>query len=135
MDILTVKGDIMIGKTLVCHETGKTFIGAIQGISTNYAIDSCGNVFSDEGVNIAEIRELLDRSKPYTAYLDKDANHLTGWKGNILGKVISRSTVKLTRRSWIHGKYMYAVTVKDVHGGLWYGRGSGGVCITLRAYK
>lgn len=126
---------INFGDTLTCAETGKTFIAAIDGCSTNYACDSKGNVYSDEGVDICARRELLDRSKPYTCYLSSDGKHVTGWKNNVLGIVVDWCPCKLTRRSYIHGKEYRSVSVVDVHGGKWYGRGSPGIVITLRAKK
>ena len=123
------------GETVTCHETGKEFVVAQEGITFNYATDSDGNILSDEGVDIREKRALLDRTRPFSCYLDSEGNHVTGWKGNVLGDVISSSTVRLTRTSYIHGKSMLSVKVKDVHGGLWYGRGSPSIAITLRPYK
>lgn len=125
----------LVGRELVCAETGKRFIGAVDGISTNYARDAEGNVYSDEGVDIRERRELLDRSKPFTCYLSSDGKRATGWKGNKLGDVVRSNSVRLTRRSYTHGAYIWAVRVRDVHGALWYGRGSPGIVITLRAMK
>lgn len=122
---------IEIGQTLTCAETGKQFIAARDGISTNYARNSAGEVFSDEGVHIRECRELLDRSKPFGCYVSSDTKHVTGWKGNVLGTII-RSTH--TRSGF--GANMLAVSVRDVHGNYWHGRGAGaGMCITLRASK
>jgi hypothetical protein len=124
-----------LGDTLTCGETGKTFVAARDGYTTNYALDRDGNVFSDEGVDIRERRELLDRSKPYTAYLSGDAKHVTGWKGNVLGYVVWSTPCELGRRSFFHGDKYQSVRVRDVHGGYWYGRGSPGVVLTLRPKK
>ena len=124
-----------LGQVVTCAETGKKFKITSDGFSSNFALDAAGNIFSDEGVNIREMRELLDRSKPFNCYLSMDGKHVTGWKGNVLGDVIRKSTVILTRISHTHGKYIYAVQVRDVHGGRWYGRGSPGICISLRPTK
>lgn len=118
-------------ETFVCKETGKTVAIESGGFTFNYARDADGNYYSDEGVDIRERRELLDRSKPFFAYLSGDGKRLTGWKGNILGTVIWRRPCKLTRRSWMHGEYIDAVRIHDVHGGLWYGRGSPGIAIKI----
>ena len=132
---------INLGDTLTCAETGKQFIAAAEGCTFNYARDREGNVFSDEGVDIREKRELLDRSKPFTAYLASDSYAMTaprlvtGWKGNILGHVISAKKTNLPKWSYVHGRFWYAVTIRDVHGGLWYGRGNAGIAITLRPKK
>jgi hypothetical protein len=126
---------INFGDTITCAETGKQFVAAQDGISTNYARDAAGNVYSDEGVDIRERRELLDRTKPYFAYLSSDGTRVTGWKGNTLGHVAYSRPCKLTRMSYTHGKEYQSVFVRDVHGGTWYGRSSPGVCITLRPHK
>lgn len=125
----------LVGQTLVCAETGKEFVGASQGCTYNYAHDFDGAVLSDEGVDIREKRELLNRSKPVTGYLSSDAKRFTGWKGNTLGTVVFAKKTKLTRWSHVHGNTILSVKVRDVHGGLWYGWGNSGICITLRAYK
>lgn len=128
--------DSLIGKKLICAETGKVFIGAIDGITTNYATNDKGQIFSDEGVDIREKRELLDRSKPFYAYVSSDGTRITGWKDNTLATVYQRWNIKLSRQSHTHDRNSYMfMRVRDVHGGLWYGKGSAGVCITLRPYK
>jgi len=122
---------INVGDTLTCAETGKQFIAAQDGCSFNYARDRQGNVFSDEGVNIRERRELLDRSKPFVCYVSSDGSRVTGWKGNTLGTIHRSSRIRNP-----FGGYLLSVSVTDVHGGRWYGRGAGeGMCITLRPCK
>jgi hypothetical protein len=125
----------LIGRTLTCAETGKQFIGASDGFTTNYASNDAGEVFSDEGVHLREVRALLDRSGPFPGYLSSDGKRLTGWKGNTLGHVIDWSFCTLTRQSWVHGKDYRSVRVRDIHGREWYGRGSPGICINLRPTK
>lgn len=122
---------INFGDKLVCTETGKEFIAAADGCTTNYATDNEGNVYSDEGVDIRQRRELLDRSKPFGCYVSEDGKYVTGWKSNKLGTItyLSRQRVGFCRE----GVY---IRVTDCHGGRWYGRGAGcGVYITLRPYK
>jgi len=123
---------INIGDALTCAETGKHFIAAFDGFTFNYARDSAGNVYSDEGVDIRENREMLDRSKPFGCYLSTDGNHVTGWKGNILGRV-TRSSV--SRTGW-HGSTLTHVNVIDNHGGRWHSKGAGrGISINLHPSK
>ena len=124
-----------IGDTVKCAETGRDFVVARDGCSFNYATSQSGEILSDIGVDIRERRELLDRSKPFAGYLSSDGKRFTGWKGNILGTVTRSTLVRLTRASHVHGKYIRAVQVRDVHGGMWHGRGSEGICITLRPLK
>jgi len=125
----------LIGQVITCHVTGKEFIGAVVGYSTNYARDSEGRIFSDEGVDIQQKQDLLDRSKPFTGYISGDGKSLTGWKGNHLGAVIWTSPVRLARWSHFHGKAYAAYRIRDIHGGFWYGRSSPSMCINIRAAK
>ena len=79
--------------------------------------------------------DLLDRSKPFTAYLSSDCRAVQTWTGGHLMRVVRTSPVRLTRQSWVHGRTITAVRAVDCHGGSWYGRGSGGICINLRPCK
>jgi len=120
----------LIGKSLTCAETGKQFLGASDGFTTNYARDNAGNIYSDEGVVIREERDLLNRSKPFFCYLSGDGKHVMGWKGNLLGKVTQETKGGGFSNSLTH------IRVTDIHGNTWYGKGAGrGMCITLRATK
>jgi hypothetical protein len=125
----------LIGKTLVCAETGKTFIGAQVGSTTNYATDREGNVYSDEGVNIRELREIKERKGPIFAYLSSDAGnykgHITGWKGNKLMQVLSAGPT-----GGGFGGTQWHVTAKDEQGRTWYGRNGGrGMYIRMKPTK
>lgn len=125
--------EIKIGDTLTCAETGKTFVAALDGCSTNYARDREGNVYSDEGVDIREKRSLLDRSKPYTCYVASDGKSVTGWKGNVLGRI---TDIHEDEGSGRRRTRMTHVRVIDVHGGKWYGKGEGrGMIINLYPNK
>jgi hypothetical protein len=133
----------MIGKAITCAETGKVFIGAVaaNGFTTNYATSYAGGLhkapeyLSDEGVDIRERRELLDRSKPFYCYVSSDGKHVGGWKGNVLGTITSATNYRLTRTSYIHGRTINFYRVTDVHGGLWTGRGNPGIAIKLHPSK
>ena len=123
---------INMGDALTCSETGKRFNAARDGCSVNYAISSDGKILSDEGVDLHERRELLDRSRPFGCYLSGDGRHVTGWKGNILGQVTRESS---SRTGWNRSTITH-VRVIDCHGMPWHGKGAGrGMCITLRACK
>ena len=120
-----------IGQTVVCAETGKPFVIAQQGSTFNYATDPNGRVISDEGVDIRQKRELLDRSRPFSCYVSSDGKRVTGWKGNTLGHIIKSSQ---TRSGF--GGDMLAVSVCDIHGNYWHGRNAGrSMVITLRPSK
>ena len=120
------------GDSLMCAETGKTFIAARDGFTVNYARTRDGQILSDEGVDLRERRELLDRSRPFGCYLSSDGRRVTGWKGNVLGQVTRESS---SRTGW-HRSDITHVRVIDCHGNPWHGKGAGrGMCITLRASK
>jgi hypothetical protein len=126
----------MVGKVLVCHATGKTFIGERDGITTNYARDNAGNFYSDEGVNLKELDEIKDRSQPFTAYLSGDAKHITGWKGNKLMRVLHAYQSDAGFGGWHKNGGQWIVRAIDGQGFEWYGRNSGkGAYITLRPAK
>ena len=108
--------EITLGDTLTCHETGKVFTADISGGSYNYALGSNGAVYSDEGVALFEKRALLDRSMPFVCYLSGE--HVTGWKGNVLGRIVSFSM----RRSWFGVSRIMHVQVVDIHGNKWHGK-------------
>jgi hypothetical protein len=123
---------VNVGDMLTCNETGRAFIAASDGCTFNYARDRQGYIFSDEGVDMRERRALLDRTQPFTCYLSSDGQRVTGWKGNILGYV-TRSSVS---RTGFHGSTLTHVSVRDVHGNDWNGKGAGrGMCLTLRPSK
>lgn len=122
---------ITMGQILVCTETEKQFIAARDGCSVNYAWGPNNEIFSDEGVDIRERREMLDRSKPFYCYLSRDGRTVGGWKGNALGKVISLGRGRVGFAS--NGCY---VRVIDVHGNQWHGKNAGtGMCIKLKPAK
>lgn len=122
---------IEIGQTLTCHVTGKAFTAARDGFTTNYATDAQGRIYSDEGVDITQRREMGARKGPVGAYVSSDCKRVTGWKGNTLGTI----TQATRGRVGFCPDGLY-VTVRDVHGGYWHGRNAGpGMCITLRPSK
>lgn len=123
---------IEIGQTLVCHKTGKSFIATVDGCTTNYATDTEGNAYSDEGINPIDMERIRDHSKPIGAYISSDGKNITGWKGNILAKITQMST---SRTGW-HGSDITHIRAVDQFGGRWYGKGSGrGMYITIRPVK
>jgi hypothetical protein len=80
--------------------------------------------------------DLRDRSRSFGAYLASDGRTIATWTGGELGRVIWSNPCTLTRRSFWHDSRSYrSVRVRDVHGAYWFGRGSPGVCITLRPCK
>ena len=125
-----------VGDTVTCSETGERFTIQRDGHSLNYATRRDGRIVSDRGAAILQRRALLDRARPFPGYLSSDERHLTDGQGNILGTVTWSRPVKLPRWSYVSGYRMVSVRVRDVHGGLWYGRGAGGgMSINLRPAK
>lgn len=73
--------------------------------------------------------DLLDRSKPFGAYLNQDK--ITTWTGGELMRVSARWEVP---HNW--ARKMTCVRATDCHGNPWHGRGLGdGMCITLHPSK
>lgn len=120
-----------VGSVVICAETKKPFTVARDGCSYNYATNKAGEIISDKGVDIRERRELSHRHAPFACYVSSHGDHVTGWKGNILGQIVHSSTICNP-----FGGHLLAVTVRDVHGGYWHGRGAGrGMSILLRPSK
>jgi hypothetical protein len=104
---------------------------------------ACGNAFPVHPVGYcggsgyaAQREELRDRSKPFFAYLSGDGRHVTSWTGGELMRVTQSWPCELTRASnWHDARSYRCVRAVDCHWGRWYGRGSAGVCIKMRAAK
>ena len=119
-----------VGKAIKCTETGKIFLGKSNGFTYNYAHDSEGNLFSDNGVFIRENRSFLLREK-VGAYTDTKGENVTTWKGQSLARI----TWKTSINNGFAGK-SYAINCVDNHGQKWRGRTSGfGMFITLHPMK
>lgn len=122
----------LIGKTIVCAETGKSFIGAsVNGFTTNYARDSKGNVFSDEGVYIRSKKELLTESKIF-GYVSCDGKFIQGWKED---QKLMRVIAKWESNSGFAGKMFY-FDARDENGQKWHGKAKEfGRNITMKKVK
>lgn len=110
----------------------------------------CGQTFSDEtkyglwssddmvcyACCTARDRQAMKTYDCFTGYLSSDGKQFTTWSGGLLGHVIDSRPCKPTRMSFTHDRESYlSVRVRDVHGREWYGCGSNGMVITLRACK
>jgi len=125
----------MSAETFTCADCGKTFPVQTSG-GTGYARTADGKTICYGCADIRERAELKDRTRPFCAYVSSDGKAVTTWTGGRLGDVISSRPCALTRQSFTHSRGSFrSVRVRDVHGGEWYGRGSPGVCIKLRACK
>ena len=120
-----------IGSVAICAETKKPFTIARDGCSFNCATNQAGEIISDEGVDIRERREMSHRHAPFDCHVSTHGDRVTGWKGNTLGHVLRSSLIRNP-----FGGHQLAVTVRDVHGGYWHGRGAGrGMLIRLHPSK
>jgi hypothetical protein len=127
-----------IGDVVTCAETGKSFIAAIDGCTTNYATDREGNVYSDEGVALCERRAIREQQSPVIAYVSSDWRTITTWKGAALMTVAAHAKCPLPfgqHYSVFHGEDYSHIWAKDSQGRYWYGRSSNGVAIALRPLK
>jgi hypothetical protein len=85
--------------------------------------------------DIAEFEKCGDEGKPFYGYFDEDHN-LIGLRGNILARNVHAFPCKLARHSFMHhGRPYKSVHVIDPQGRIWYGRGSAGICCTMRMNK
>ena len=125
--------EIIVGKTvLTCHKTSKQFIAKQDGCTYNYAKDSKGNIYSDEGVYLSLKDEVLTQSK-IGAYAILESKTIQGWKNeHILGKIICHYVAN----SGFCGK-MDFIEVRMFDGSLWKGKfkSSSMQCVTLRKCK
>ena len=141
MDILEkyIPGENLVGRCLRCHETGAVFTGAVDGCSVNYASDAAGWLYCDAGVNAAVLRRIADPSaRVIYAYVSGDGSQITGWKGSVLMQVTRARAAALPfgrRRSWVHGTEYTTYHARDAAGGMWWGKSSPYVSITMRRLK
>lgn len=80
----------------------------------------------------SDVAQLLDRAKPFAAYVACDGRTVGNWAGGVLGKVYNYAE---SRNGW-NGGTIARFRVLDVHGQWWQGRGPGkGMYCTLRPMK
>lgn len=113
------------GAAFPIHPTG--YCGA-----AGYAIVTDGSKICYACADKAQIGELKTR-QPFVAYVSSDGQSITTWTGGKLMTVTRSTPCALTRQSFTHDHRSYkSIRARDVHGKNWYGRGSAGICITLR---
>lgn len=79
-----------------------------------------------------DVAQMLDRTKPFSCYVSGDKKTVSNWPGDKLGDIVSYGEA----RTGFYGSVQAYFRVRDVHGGLWAGRGPGaGMYCTLRAIK
>ncbi len=83
-----------------------------------------------------EREQLKDRSRPFVGYLSGDGASVTTWTGGKLMTVTESRPCRLTRQSFTHSRHSFrSVRARDIHGGMWCGRGSPSIAIKLRPVK
>ena len=112
----------------VCADCGQTFYD-----ETKYARSSSDEMLCYSCCTVRDLQAIKTYDR-FTGYLSSDGRQFSTWSGGLLGHVIDSRPCKLTRMSFTHDRKSYrSVRVRDVHGREWYGRGSAGIVITLRA--
>ena len=81
----------------------------------------------------ARERETFASAERYSAYVSSDGKAITTWTGAVLAKIVESH--KIRGGGFWHGKSYSALTARDPSGRLWYGRGSAGMCVSLRRYS
>lgn len=105
------------------------------GGAAGYAVTRDGSHICYACADAQQREELKDR-EPFSAYLSSDGKTITTWTGGKLMDIAQSWPCTLTRNShWHSAKSYRSIRAVDVHGAKWYGRGSAGVCITLRPMK
>lgn len=106
-----------------------------NGGASGYAITRSDMYICYACADAQQREELKDTSRPFVGYVSSDARAITTWTGGHIMRVVSIAPCKLTRWSYTHGKSYFSIRARDVHGHVWYGRGSPGIAIRLRAVK
>lgn len=118
-----------------CADCGKVKATSGNGCTTGYArFDGSDSLVCFACADERQ-REGLKARKPFCCYVSGDGSQIQTWTGGELGRVVSSSYMRLTRPSWVHGKFIRCIRARDVHGAFWFGRGSPGVAIKLRPCK
>ena len=97
-----------------------------------------GSAMTTEGQSIcydcAERREFeaFQSAAHYCAYVSTDGSKIQTWTGFELAKITASRPMRLSRRSNWHGSTIQSIYARAADGSTWYGRGSPGVCISLR---
>jgi hypothetical protein len=115
-----------------CSACRAPIIKPENSIGTGYATRADGSIICYACADAEQRAELLDRSRPYSAYVSNDAKHVTTWTGGDLGDIYGWAG----HRTGFSGSTQYYFRVRDVHGGWWSARGAGkGMYCTLRPMK
>jgi hypothetical protein len=120
-----------------CCDCGKVKATSGNGCSVGYArFGESDSLVCYACADERQREELKDRSKSFGAYVSSDGKQITSWTGGLLMRVTQSWSCALSRRSnWHDAKSFKCIRAVDVHGGKWFGRGSAGVCITMRPCK
>lgn len=123
------------GVSFLCADCGKVFPVQTSG-GTGYARTAENKLICYSCADNREREQLKDRGRPFFAYLSSDGQRVTTWTGGELMHVTASRPCRLTRQSFTHSRDSFrSFSAIDCHGGRWYGRGSPGICVKLRAKK
>lgn len=113
----------------VCAHCGAVRLFNMSGNGgTGYAQVDGGQLICYPCSYIRARESLLDRTKPFYAYMQSGTNSITTWIGGVLGTAHDMTQSRFGRHSEVCRFRML-----DVHGQWWQGRGAGrGMCCTLR---
>lgn len=111
-----------------CHQCNAQFPEPPKdGGGSGYAVLPDGTHICYACADAMQRDELLDRSKSFLAYVSCDGKQITTWTGGKLMDVTQSWPCKLSRISFTHDSRSYrCIRARDVHGAMWYGRGSAG---------
>lgn len=132
------------GRAFVCQSCGEaihlpSMTPGGYTCPTGYAVDrATDGLICYPCADAGQRANMLDRSGPIVAYLASDGRTVTTWTGGKLGDVVHWQSTALPfgrRRSFWHGSSYRAIRVRDVHGAMWHGKTSPGLCVTLRPMK
>jgi hypothetical protein len=108
-------------------------IGDHSYFTSGYATTSEGKRICYACADARQRDDLLDRSRPFGAYLSSDGRKITSWTGGELMTVTRETDWRIFGSRHNRGS---CVTAIDCHGKRWHGRGAGrSTCITLRPSK
>ena len=115
----------------VCAACQATKAFSLSG-TTGYGLSSSNEFTCYDCCTAGDIAAMVDRTRPFYAYLSGDGQSATSWPGGKLGDVYDLNET----RSGFHRASIARFWVKDVHGAWWSARGSGkGMSCTLRTMK
>ena len=126
------------GAAFICADCCEALYLPCGGMgATGYARTAGDELICYPCADKRQFADLIGADRAY-GYLSRDGRRFTNWTGGTLGAVTESTPTALPfgrSHSWTHGRSYRSVRVRDVHGRIWWGKGSPGVCIALRRIK